>query len=480
MPGSKTFRPFPTRHPPIVLPPGPRGGVLGSALDIRRDPLGFCRAIAREYGDIVHVRFGIWPGYFVSHPEYVKHVLQDHQHNYSKDTGSFRAVSCIVGNGLLTSQGDFWLRQRRLVQPAFHRHQIATFAKVMTDATAEMLQRWSDVARAGQPFDVAHEMMNLTLRIVAAALFSADVTSRADTIGQAFTIANKALSNFMFLPYSLLSWPAPWNRHVWSAIHVLDVQVDSIIAQRRAAPDTGSDLLGMLLSVRDADTGEGMTDTQVRDELKTAMLAGYETIATLLSWAWALLSDHPEVERRLQAEVDTVLGGRVPDAGDLPNLPYTRMVIDEVLRLYPPVWAITRKAEQRDQLGDYVLPPNSVVVLSPYVTHRHPALWDEPDRFMPERWSSERVRTRPPFTFFPFGGGPRLCIGHGFAIMEAQLIVAMVAQRYQLRVVPDHRVEPEPMITLRPRNGVPVVLQERSIQVPIGDKSEPPHRVAYV
>ena len=468
---TKTSTPLPRRRTPIVLPPGPRGGTLGSALAMRRDPLSFCRMVAREYGDIAHYRVLMWPAYLLNHPDYVKHVLQEHHRNYSKDTGSFLVLRHIVGNGLLTSQGEFWLRQRRLAQPAFHHRQIASFGKLMTDAAGEMLHDWSSMAESGESFDLAQEMMHLTMRIAGSALFSTDMGGRAQAIGKAFATANKALTTFWYLPPPLLNWPAPWNRGVRSAISVVDTQVQDIIERRRASGVIRNDLLGMLLSARDADTGEGMTGHQVLDEVKTLLLAGYETTFTLLSWTWYLLSNHPAVEGRLQAEVDAVLGGRVPETNDLPNLPFTRMVVDEVLRLYPPLWLLSRKVEEDDEVGGFVLPANASVVLSPYVVHRHPAFWDEPDRFMPERFAPELARTRPQFAYFPFGGGPRLCIGNHFALMEAQLIIAMIVQRYRLRVEPGHPVEPEALITLRPRHGVRVVLERRAARSPAARES---------
>ncbi len=440
--------------------PGPRGhALLGSLPAYRQGRLRFFTDTAREYGGVVRVRLGPRVIHLVSHPDGIKHILQDNHRNYRKGERYDRLVP-VLGRGLLTSEGEFWLRQRRLAQPAFHRQRLGAFATIMTEATAAMLARWEREAWRGQPLDIAAEMMRLTFAIVGRTLFSADVSGEADAVGQALTIAlreaDRRIRSTIPLPERL---PTARNRRVREAIRTLDGVVYNLIAARRDGRDAREgDLLAMLLAARDEETGEGMSDRQLRDEVMTIVLAGHETTANALAWTWYLLSQHPEAEEHLRAEVATALSGRTPGIEDLAALSYTRMVIEEAMRLYPPAWAVGRTALVDDEIGGYRIPAGKTVVLSPYVTQRLPQFWDDPERFAPERFRPERVAARPRFAYFPFGGGPRLCIGNGFAMLEAQLIVAMVAGRYRLRLVPGQRVEPEPMVTLRPRGGLPMTL----------------------
>jgi cytochrome P450 len=444
-------------------PPGPRGHLLlGHLPEYQRDPLTLFMNAALRYGGVVRLRFAGRHVFFVNHPDAIKHVLQDNNRNYHKSVG-YEKTRPMLGYGLLTSEDDFWRRQRRLAQPAFHRKQIGAFAATMTDATAQMLERWRAFAASGRTFDVAQEMMRLTLTIVGKTLFSSDVSGEADTVGRALTIAlehtNKRMQSLFDLGEKL---PLPENRRFDEAIATLDRVVYGMIEERRRGThDEYHDLLSLLLHAQDDDTGERMSDKQLRDEAMTIFLAGHETTANALSWAWVLLSKHPDVLRKLQAEVDTVLAGRAPTLDDLPQLRYTRMVLDEVLRLYPPAWAIGRNTIGDDTIIDYHVPANSIVAMSAYVTHRLPQFWPNPEGFDPERFAPGAEEKRPRFAYFPFGGGPRLCIGNNFALMEAVLILAMVVQRFRLDLVPGHPIEPEPMVTLRPRHGVLVTLHAR-------------------
>ena len=445
-------------------PPGPRENwLLGSANTIQRDPLGFTMSMFQRYGNVVAVRFLIWPTYMIFHPHDVKHVLQENHRNYSKDTYLIQFLRPFLGQGLFTNDGQSWLHQRRLMQPAFHRKQLATFGTLMTSATEALLERWQDVARSKQPLDVSTEMMRLTLRVVGQALFSIDLSNEADTVGEAFTALMTSISDYIFHPVPPLVVPTPRNRRIQQSMRKLDSVVQNIITERRQGDDKG-DLLSMLLSARDEETGEGMNDRQVRDEVMTLLLAGHETTSNALTWTWYLLSQHPDAESRLHAELEQVLGGRTPTVEDLPTLAYTHMVLEEALRLYPPVVGFNRKALADDEVGGYAVPANTLIWLSPYTTHRHPEFWEKPDVFDPERFSPERSAGRPHFAHFPFGGGPRLCIGSNFAMMEAQLILATIAQRYQLRLVPDYRVEPQVLLTMRPRHGLPMMLLEREVK----------------
>jgi cytochrome P450 len=447
-------------------PPGPRNlSPLGSTPALQRDTIRFASEIWHRYGDVVHFRFLFWPAYALYHPDHVKQVLQENHRNYNKAFFNMKVISSssLFGNGLFTNDGESWLHQRRLMQPSFHRKRLASFGSPMTEATVAMLERWQRTAPSDTPLDIPVEMMRLTQRIVGLALFTIDLSDEVDTVGRTFTAIGPLLSKYANLPFPPLWVPTPRNRRVQAGVNTLNTVVYAIINERRKRPvDTNTgDLLSMLLSARDEETGEGMSDQQLRDEVMTLLLAGHETTATALTWTWYLLSQHPEVERRLHAELDTVLGGQLPTVEHLDVLPYTRMVIQEAMRLYPPVFGFSRHAISEDEIGGYRIRANSVIFVSQYCTHRHPAFWEEPEVFDPERFTEERSAGRPRFAYFPFGGGPRQCIGSAFALMEAQLVLATVAQRYALRLVPGHPVEPQVLLTMRPRYGLLMTLHPR-------------------
>jgi cytochrome P450 len=387
----------------------------------------------------------------VFHPDDVKHVLQENHRNYNKDVYNVNLLKPLLGQGLFTNDGQSWLHQRRMAQPAFHRKRLAAFGTLITGAADSMLERWRPIAEQ-QPFEMGEEMMRLTLHIVGQALFSIDLSNEADTVGQAFSALRTLLQSYIFRPFPPLGVPTPRNRRLHAAIRSLDRVVYAIINERRQRNTDTGDLLSMLLLARDEETGEGMNDRQLRDEVMTLLLAGHETTANALTWMWYLLSQHPDVEARLHAELDEVLGGNLPTVDHLPDLQYTHMMIQEALRLYPPVFGFGRKAIGEDVLGGYYVPANTLIWLSPYVTHRHPDFWEHPEAFDPERFSPEHAANRPHYAHYPFGGGPRLCIGSNLAMMEAQLITATVAQRYRPRLVPGHPVEPQ--VLLRPVSGI--------------------------
>ncbi len=445
------------------VPPGPPGGPFHSILpSLRNDPLNVYLGAQRSYGDVARLRvFGPVYLYLVSHPDDVEHVLRTNVKNYPK---GFIAdvLRPGLGEGLLTSEGELWLRQRRLMQPAFHRRQVATFVHTITDATSKLLACWEAFARSRQSFDVAAEMNNLTLEIVSRTLFGLDVSGEAGPVRQALAITHDH-TNYRFThPFSPPPWiPTPRNRRSAAALRRLDGIVHKIIDVRRRSPDEHNDLLARLLAARDAETGAAMSDKQLRDEVLTILLAGHDTTSNALAWLFYLLTQHPEVEGKLHAEVTAVLQEKAPTFDDLPRLRYTRMVIDEALRLYPPAWATARQAKEADEIREYAIPARSPVVISQYVTHRHPAFWEAPDTFDPERFSPERSMGRHTFAYFPFSGGPRQCIGKDFALIEMQIILAMVVQRYRLALVPGHPIVPEAMINLRPRRGVCVRLHEQ-------------------
>jgi cytochrome P450 len=434
--------------------------LLGSASEMQRDPLAFLMR-THQYGNVVGMRFVFSNAYLVYHPDSVKHVLQENHRNYNKDVLTYKLFRPFLGMGLLTNDGDSWLHQRRLIQPAFHRKRLAAYGTLMTGTTTTLLERWQARAEGDAPLDIAEEMMRLTLDIVGQALFSVDLTHESSTVGPAVTTLVKFLGDYIFAPFPPLNIPTQRNRRALAAREELDKVVKSIIARRRQQNEDTGDLLSMLLLARDEETGQGMSDQQVRDEVMTLLNAGHETTANALVWTWYLLSQHPEVERRLYNELDEVLAGSLPTVEHLPDLKYTRMVIEESMRLYPPFCVLSRKAIADDELQGYHIPANSVILVSPYATQHNPEFWPNPERFDPERFTDECVTSRPHYAYFPFAGGPRMCIGSNFSMMEAQLVLATIAQRYQLRLVPGHPVEPQMKVTLRPKYGLPMTLHRR-------------------
>ncbi len=357
----------------------------------------------------------------------------------------------VLGKGLFTNDGESWLAQRRLIQPAFHRQRIAAFGTVMTETALTWTRHWetSNVVETQQLLDLFQEMSGLTLNIVGKALFGTDLLMEMERVGRGLTTVNHLFSEAFYLP-GILSLPTPQRHRLYAARNVLYAVVDELIGKRREQ-STESDLLTMLLQARDEETGEGMTHQQVRDEVITLLLAGHETTANALCWTFVLLAQHPHIEARLREEYQRVLNGRPAQMEDLPQLPVTRMVVEEVMRLYPPVWALSRHAIQEDEIGGYAIPKGAYVLFFPYMTHRHPDFWERPEVFNPERFSNARAAERHRFAYFPFGGGPRLCIGNQFALVEAQLILATILSQYQLRLLPTTKVVPQPLVTLRPR-----------------------------
>src|SRR6266581_3943242 len=334
--------------------------------------------------------------------------------------------SPAIADGLLVTEGEFWSRQRRIMRPAFHQQRLFQLGSGMTEATLDMLDRWDGLAGSDELLDMAEEMHNLTLRITTTSLFGADLLQKMEDA---------------------------------AAVKRLEAVTYEIIEERRRHPTDSADLLTMLLDARDEETGQGMTDQQLRNEMMTLILAGHETTANALTWTWHLLSRNPEAMDRMRAELRSVLGDRVPTHEDLPSIAYTRRVLEESLRLYPPAWIVGRRALGDDRLGDTDIVAGSVVAMSPYIVHRHPRYWDDPERFDPDRFTKDQMAGRKTFAYFPFGGGPRLCIGHNMALIEAQLVLATAARRFDVQPVPGHHVEPERLFTLRPRGGLPLLLR---------------------
>jgi cytochrome P450 len=436
-------------------PPGPfhwTPFLIGRSM--RRDPLAFMTALARDYGDAVCITMGPMRVYGFHHPDGVKHVLQDNHQNYVKGPIIAR-TKALLGEGLFTSEGDFWLRQRRLAQPAFHRERIAGFADTMVRRTTERLARWEPAVARGEPIDVAGEMNALALTIVGDALFGRDLSGEAAPAGRALAVALEVLAHRAMSYVAAPVWvPTERNRRFRRAAATLDALVYDIIDGRRRAGETGDDLLGMLMAARDEEIGDGMSRGQLRDEVMTFLLAGHETTAVALAWTWYLLARHPAIAESARDEVLAALGDRPPTLADLTRMPLARMVVEEAMRLYPPVWGIGRQAIAADRIAGWDVPAGALVNLSPWVTHRHPDFWPDPERYDPERFRPGVERTRPRFAYFPFSGGPRLCIGEAFSLMEAQVVVAMVLQRYRLALADDRPIVPEPTLTLRPRGGL--------------------------
>lgn len=438
------------------FPPGPKSWLPWRTLvALRRDPLDFFQKVAREYGDIAYFRLGPENVFLLNHPDLIKDVLVTHSHNFRKGRGLERAKA-LLGEGLLTSEGEFHKRQRRLAQPAFHRQRIGSYAAVMTEYAARLRDRWQD----GTTTDISREMMRLTLAIVGKTLFGADVESEAEEIRRALTHAMEMFSSIT-LPFSdlLVKLPLPGYRRFQKAKARLDSTIYRIIEEHRASRRDRGDLLSMLLLAQDTEgDGGGMSDQQLRDEAMTIFLAGHETTANALAWTWYLLSLHPEVESRLHQEVDSVLEGRRATLEDLPKLCYTEMVLAESLRLYPPAWIVGRRALAEYAVAGYTVPARSLVLMSQWVMHRDPRYFPDPLRFDPERWTPEAQASRPKFCYFPFGGGSRVCIGESFAWMEGVLVLATLAQAWRLRLVPGHPVKPLPLVTLRPKYGIRMVV----------------------
>ncbi len=445
--------------PVTLYPPGPRRIFpLSGLFAYRKGPLPFFQNLAAQYGDISYFRLGPQEAFFLNHPDYIKDVLVTNHHYFHKGLALQRAKR-LLGEGLLTSEGEFHRRQRRLAQPAFHRARIASYAGVMTDYASQTRARWRD----GETLDMSEEMMRLTLGIVGKTLFDADVVSDAQDVGEAMTVVMD-LFNTITIPFFelLQKLPLPQLRRFDKAKARLDAIIYRLIEERRRGGEDRGDLLSMLLLAQDTEgDGGAMTDEQLRDEVMTIFLAGHETTANALTWTWYLLSQNPEAETKLHEEIELVLAGQLPTFEDVAQLKYTEMVLAESMRLYPPAWALGRLALEEFEIAGYVVPRKSLVLMSQYVMHRDPRYFPEPLQFNPDRWTAEARDSRPQFSYFPFGGGPRRCIGEGFAWMEGVLLIAALAQQWQMRLVPNHPVALKPVITLRPKYGMRMTVESR-------------------
>lgn len=462
--------------------PGPQGHfLLGSHREIvRKGWLQFALDAWRASGDIIRFRLGPLVGHILAHPDAVAHVLLKNRQNYGKGL-TYTRTRVMLGLGLLTSEGELWQRQRRLLQPPFTARAVTRFDDVMTSTAETLLARWQTASAERRPVDVHHGMLELTLRVIGRTMLGVDLEEEGGSVVAAYHQACKLLDQRLAAVVDLpLVIPTPANLRMKRALRTLDAFIYRLIDERRATlKDTQAslaladvaaagpagpgerDLLDKLLAASDAEAG--MSPHQVRDEVMTMFFAGHETTAQALTWTWYALSQHPDIEARLHHELDTVLAGRPPTAQDLAQLTYTRRVIDETLRLFPPVWIFPRGVIGDDELGGYHVPAGSLIFPCPYLTHRHPGYWERPETFDPDRFAPERFTERTRTAYFPFGAGPRACLGTHYALQEATLVVALFAQRYRFRLLPGHRVEPQSAITLYPAGGLPMFLDPRSL-----------------
>ena len=453
------LRPRPQRGRPYprVTPANP---LLKNAAVFGRDFFTFMIENQRRYGDFYDVHLPHVPLLVLSKPEYAKHVLVTNNKKYGKSF-AYEFLRHPLGNGLVTSEGDFWLKQRRIAQPAFHRERLANLATTITEATQAMLQEWGDEL-SDAPRNVSHDLMRLTAQVVARALFGSDIGASSPAIVRCINVINQHITDKVSNPFRLPHWlPNEKNRAYQAALQELDQLVYDIIAERRSASSLHHDLLAMLMDTEDADTKERMSDRQVRDEVVTLFIAGTETSAVALSWALYLLATHPEEKARVYQE--TQRGGLMDSSlGNLgEDLPHTNRVLQETMRLYPPVWIIGREAREDDEMDGYFIPRGSQVYICPYIIHRHPALWEQPERFWPDRFADSDAQ-RHKFAFFPFGGGPRYCIGNHFAQLEMQLVLNQIISKFDIQLATNQVIAAEPLITLRPRGGVSLTLRQRS------------------
>jgi cytochrome P450 len=443
------------------LPPGPQGlPILGVSLELLRDVLGLLRRVAREYGDVARIPVLKGDRFLLSHPDLIEQLLVIQQTKFNKSTISKEATQRLLGQGLLISEGDFWRRQRRLAQPAFHRARINEYGATMVELAQAHAREW----RSGEIRDMAHEMTATTFDIAVRTLFGTTLPDEAKQVGRAMTFLMRYSLGRARSPVTIpAAWPTPRNRRASREYEFLDSLVYRIIAERKAQGNTvqHTDLLALLMSAMDED-GSQMTPRQLRDETMTLFLAGHETTALTLSWAWYLLSQNPAAEARLHEELSGVLGGRPPEVADLERLPYLQAVVNEVLRLYPPAYVLARTSIAPSSFGGYDFPAGSTILVSQWVVHRDSRFYDDPDAFRPERWLDGLASRLPAGAYFPFGDGPRRCIGQGFALLESALVIGTIAQKFQFRLVPGHPIVPEPLVTLRPRHGIRMTLQART------------------
>lgn len=448
------------------FPPSPRGHwLLGHLPERRKDPLNFFMRMYREHGDLLRLRMGPVHLSILMHPNHARRVLLDEVSRYAKDW-VYEEIHPLAGKGLFTSDGEMWKRQRRLIQPGFHRERLTKLGEVMVDVIDEWLTTWAPAAESKQPVPVVDEMTKVTLQVVCRTLMGADMPPQVvQQVCDSFLVAKEIANDRILSPLSSMlgmkRLPTARNRAFNTAVKSMDTIVYDIIARRHGSKEDHADLLGMLMAARDSDTGAGMDDQQLRDEVMTLVLAGHETTSTALAWVFHALELYPEVAAQVEAEVDAVLGGRRPTVADLAQLRYTANVLEETMRLWPPLWMMPRMVREDDVVDGFRIPKGDIVLVVPYVIHRRADFWPDPERFDPSRFQPEKVKERPRQAYLAFGGGQRLCVGNHFAMMEAVFIIAMVAQRYRLRAPPGQPVEADASISLRPKGAMPMLLEKR-------------------
>lgn len=445
------------------LPPGPQGYLLFKLSKLQYQPIEYLGRMWREYGDLV--RLPIMPGFTLNlgmHPDHAEHILSTHQERYEKPDLFLKPMGLVQGKGLFTSEGEFWRKQRRLMQPAFHQKALVNLHTVMLSCVQSFLHEWQEKPD-GEIIDIAAEMTRLTLKIVSLALFSVDISGESDKLRQAFRTALEYVYYRLNTPLALPVWiPTARNIQFHQAKHTLDRIILEIIQSRRQNPTEQYDLLSMLLAARDEETGEKMSDRQLQDEVITLINAGHETTATALAWTWYLLGTHPDIMAKMQDEIQTVLNGNSPTFEKLAQLQYTRRVFDESLRLCPPGLGLApRIALEDDEIQGYFIPKGTIFNIAQYFIFRHPEFWDNPEQFDPDRFLPEKAKQRPKFAYFPFGAGQHICIGKSLALMESTTILAAIVQQFHIELVLDRSIEIDPRFTLRPKYGIKVTVRKR-------------------
>lgn len=438
--------------------PAPKGNfLLGNLIDFAKDPLLFMTKCFEEYGEIVPLRFAQKKTILISKPEYIQQILKDRETFYKSKT--LKSLYALLGQGILTSEGETWFRQRRLSQPIFHKKRIDNYGEVMVKYTEKMVANWED----GQILDIQTQMMRLSFDIVMKTIFNRDASEQeAGDVAKAMNIsAEWLLGRIKSLVPISSQVPTPGNIRYLNAIKKFDKYIYQIISERRISNEDTGDLLSMMMQARDEDDGSQMSDKQLRDEIATLIFAGHETGANTLAWTWMLLSQNPEKQVKLQQELKQVLGDRSPQLADIPNLPYTNMVIKEVMRLYPVVWNVSAETTKECKIGNYQVPADCTILVSQWVMHRSEKYFEDAQSFKPERWESDLEKQLPAGVYIPFGGGPRTCIGKNFALMEAVLLLATIAQKFEINLVPNQTIIPAPTVTLQPKNGIKVSLKKR-------------------
>lgn len=446
-------------------PTGPKGfPIIGSLFDLASPKrLDWLQALTDQHGDISKFRLFKERTYLINHPDLVKEILTLKSDNYTKRTIGFKMLKVVLGESTFTTYGSPWKRKRRLAQPSFHKTKISNLSNIMTNTIEEMLDQWEVKCDNKEVIEVTEEMMRLTLKVVVRALFSTGLSEEeVQVVADVFTPLLEATNKRVSFPFQFLyKLPTTKNKVYQEHIDQLDKIIYRIIRERRAMVNKPEDLLQMLMDAEDEETGEPLSDQELRDEAMTIFIAGHETTANAMSWLWATLSQRPDIRDKVEQEVSDFIGHRKPTASDFVNLPYALQVFKEILRVYPPVPVIPRKIENDDTLGDYSLEGKSSILFSPYLLHRHPDFWENPESFNPDRFDKDVQKGQHTFAYLPFGGGPRICMGNNFAMMEAVFIIAMIIQRFRLHLIPDAKIEPLVSLTTRPKYGVPVTLERR-------------------